>query len=81
MDAGLCHKTTMMVSEVIDELNVEPMLRKKIPGGGALRYHPVMFAKVFTYGYMNRTCPCRLVSKALRENVMYMWLSGNQKLR
>jgi transposase len=64
---------------VIDELNVEPMLRKMIRGGGASRYHPEMFAKVFTYGYMKGTCSCRLLAKALRENVVYMWMSGNQK--
>jgi hypothetical protein len=62
-----------------DVHEIAEVLRKMIPGGGASRYHPEMFAKVFTYGYMKGTCSCRLIAAAMRENVTYMWLSGNQK--
>jgi transposase len=68
-----------LVNEVIDEMGLEHLLRKYQVGGGASRYHPVMMTKLFVYGYLNKTCSSRLLAKAARENVMYMWLSGNQR--
>jgi hypothetical protein len=38
-----------------------------------------MMTKLFVYGYMTKVCSSRMLAKAARENVMYMWLSGNQK--
>jgi transposase len=68
-----------LVNEVIDEMNIEAILRKYQVGGGASRYHPAMMTKVFVYGYMTRVCSSRMLAKAVRENVMFMWLSGGQK--
>jgi transposase len=68
-----------LVSEVIDEMGLEKLLRKYQVGGGASRYHPVMMTKLFVYGYMAKVCSSRMLAKAARENVLYMWLSGNQK--
>jgi len=68
-----------LVNEVIDEMGIEKLLRKYQTGGGASRYHPVMMTKLFVYGYMTKTCSSRMVAKAARENVMFMWLAGGQK--
>jgi transposase len=68
-----------LVNEVIDEMGIEKLLRKSQVGGGASRYHPVMMTKLFVYGYMTKVCSSRMLAKAIRENVMFMWLSGNQK--
>jgi len=68
-----------LVNEVIDEMGIERLLRKYQTGGGASRYHPVMMTKLFVYGYMTKTCSSRMVAKAARENVMFMWLAGGQK--
>ena len=68
-----------LVSGVIDEMGIERLLRKYQSGGGASRYHPVMMTKLFVYGYMTKVCSSRMLAKAARENVMYMWLSGNQR--
>jgi len=68
-----------LVNEVIDEMSLERLLRKYQVGGGASRYHPVMMTKLFVYGYMTKVCSSRMLAKAARENVMFMWLSGNQK--
>jgi transposase len=68
-----------LVNEVIDEMDIEQLLRKYQVGGGASRYHPVMMTKLFVYGYMTKVCSSRMLAKAARENVMFMWLSGNQK--
>ena len=68
-----------LVSEVIDGMGLERLLKKYQTGGGASRYHPVMMTKVFVYGYMTRICSSRMLAKAVRENVMFMWLAGSQK--
>ena len=68
-----------LVNEVIDEMGIENLLRKYQTGGGASRYHPVMMTKLFVYGYMTKICSSRMVAKAARENVMFMWLAGGQK--
>jgi len=68
-----------LVNEVINEMGIEQLLRKYQVGGGASRYHPVMMTKLFVYGYMTKVCSSRMLAKATRENVMFMWLSGNQK--
>jgi len=68
-----------LVNEVIDEMEIEKLLRKYKVGDGASRYHPVMMTKLFVYGYMTKTCSSRIVAKAARENVMFMWLAGGQK--
>jgi transposase len=64
---------------VIDQLGIERLLRKYQSGGGASRYHPVMMTKVLVYGYLTTVCSSRMLAKAVRENVLFMWLSGNQK--
>jgi transposase len=68
-----------LVSETIDEMGIEQLLRKYQVGGGASRYHPVMMTKLFVYGYLNKVCSSRMLAKAVRENVMFMWLAGSQK--
>jgi transposase len=68
-----------LVSKVIDEKGIERLLRKYQAGGGASRYHPVMMTKVFVCGYMTKACSSRMAAKAVRENIMFMWLAGNQK--
>lgn len=68
-----------LVNEVIDEMGIERLIRKHQKGGGTSRYHPVMMTKVFVYGYMTKVCSSRMLARALRENVMFMWLSGNSK--
>jgi transposase len=68
-----------LVNEVIDEMGIERLFRKYQVGGGASRYNPVMMTKLFVYGYMTKVCSSRMLAKAARENVMFMWLSGNQR--
>lgn len=68
-----------VVNTTIDEMNLEPILQKYDRGGGASRFHPLMMFKVLVYGYMTRTYSSRMIAKAIRENVMFMWLAGSQK--
>jgi transposase len=67
-----------LISEVIDEMRIEGLLRKHQGGGGASRYHPEMMTKLFVYGYMTKTCSSRMRAKAARAHGMFRWLSGGQ---
>lgn len=49
------------------------------PGGGRDSYHPKMLTKVIIYAYMQRIYSSRQIAKAVRENVMFMWIAGRQR--
>jgi len=68
-----------LLNTTIEEMNLEPILKKYDKGGGASRFHPLMMFKVLVYGYMTHTYSSRMLAKAIRENVMFMWLAGSQK--
>jgi transposase len=67
-----------VVHHAIERMNLDALLQR-YPGGGASSYHPKMMLKVLVYGYTQRLYSSRLIAKALRENVHFMWLSGNNK--
>jgi transposase len=68
-----------VVNEVIEMLDVRPLLDQYDRGGGASRYHPLMLLKVLVYSYLGGIYSSRKIAKALRENVYFMWLSGRQQ--
>ncbi|KIL37715.1 transposase [Cohnella kolymensis] len=49
------------------------------PGGGRDSYHPKMLTKVIVYAYTQRIYSSRQIAKAVRENVMFMWIAGRQR--
>ncbi|WP_310552212.1 IS1182 family transposase [Paenibacillus glufosinatiresistens] len=49
------------------------------PGGGRDSYHPKMLTKVILYAYTQRIYSSRQIAKAVRENIMFMWISGRQR--
>lgn len=49
------------------------------PGGGRDSYHPKMLAKVIIYAYSQRIYSSRQMAKAVRENIMFMWIAGRQR--
>jgi transposase len=67
-----------VVNEVIDEMDLEPLMRQ-YKGGGTSSYHPRMMLKVLVYAYTQKEYSSRRIAKALRENINYMWLSGGNK--
>lgn len=64
-----------IVSQVLDKIDIEPLL-KKYTGGGAGSFHPRMLLKVLVFAYINNTYSSRKIEAALKENIHYMWLSG-----
>jgi len=64
-----------IVNQVIDGLNIEPLL-SKYKGGGTSSYHPRLLLKVVVYGYLTNLYSSRKMEQALKENIHFMWLSG-----
>jgi transposase len=60
-------------------MDIELLIRKYHVGGGARRYPAVMMTKLFVYGYMTKVCSSRMLAKAVRENMMFVWVAGGQK--
>ena len=68
-----------VVSRTIDDLHLYNHFIKKMKGGGASRYNPIMLLKVITYCYMSGVYTSRQIAKQCRENINVMWLSGMQQ--
>ncbi len=64
-----------IVSSVIDHLYISS-IESKYKGGGTSSYNPRMLIKVLVYGYMCNTFSGRKIERQLKENIIYMWLSG-----
>ena len=50
------------------------------PGGGTSAYNPVMMLKVIVYAYSDKIYSSRMIAKATRKNINFMWLTGNVQL-
>ena len=68
-----------IVNEVIDRIDLAPLL-KQYKGGGSSSYHPKMMLKVLIYGYVTNTYTSRKLEEGLNENIHFMWLSGMRKV-
>lgn len=67
-----------IVNQVIDQINLDPLLRK-YKGGGTSSYHPRMLLKILVYGYLCNVYSSRKLESATQENIHFMWLSGMEK--
>lgn len=47
--------------------------------GGRPAYHPKLMLKVWLYGYCQGIYTSRRLSKAIRSNINFIWLSGNSQ--
>jgi len=65
-----------VVHEAIEKMDLRPLM-KRYKGGGTSSYHPKMMLKVLVYAYTQRLYSSRRIAKALRENIHFMWISGN----
>jgi len=67
-----------VLNKTIDKLNIVPLV-ETYKGGGASSYHPLMLLKVLLFAYLDKVYSSRMIAKALRENIYFMWLSGNNQ--
>jgi transposase len=65
----------LVVNQVIDNLDIEPLI-EKYKGGGTSSYHPRLLLKVLVYAYLTNIYSSRKIEQALYQNVQFMWLSG-----
>ncbi|MFZ6665152.1 IS1182 family transposase [Peijinzhouia sedimentorum] len=65
----------LIVQQVIERLDIQPILRK-YKGGGTSSYHPKMLLKVLVYGYLSNIYSSRKLEAATKENIHFMWLAG-----
>ena len=67
-----------VVNAAVNRLN-DSIFASAYPGGGRDSYHPKMLTKVLIYAYTQRIYTSRQIAKAVRENVMFMWIAGRQR--
>lgn len=70
--------TVRIVNEVINAINVEPLLKAYHVRGGS-NYHPLLLLKVLVYGYVTNIYSSCKLAEACRERVLFMWLSAMNK--
>jgi transposase len=64
-----------LVNQIVDSLDIDDIL-SSYKGGGTSSYHPRVMIKILFYSYLNNIYSCRRIERQLRENIHYMWLSG-----
>ena len=65
------------VNRVIETMDLKALINT-YKGGGRSSYNPVMMLKVLVYAYVMKIYSSRHVAKALREDINFMWISGQQ---
>ena len=68
-----------VIDKAIDGMDMSPLI-KTYKGGGTSAYHPVMLLKVLVYAYADKIFSSRQIAKATRENINFLWLTGNTRL-
>lgn len=72
------HHPVRVVNEVIEKIDIRPLIRKYKTGGCA-SYHPKMLLKLLVYGYLCNQYSSRKLEAASKENIHFMWLTGMSK--
>jgi transposase len=67
-----------VVNGAIEKMDLR-VVYEQYKGGGTSSYHPKMLLKVLIYAYAQQLYSSRKIAKALRENIYFMWLSGNSQ--
>ena len=70
--------TVRIVNDVINRINIEPLLKAYHIKGGP-NHHPLMLLKVLVYGYVTNIYSSRKLAEACRERIPFMWLSAMNK--
>jgi Transposase and inactivated derivatives len=67
-----------VVNDAVEKIDVSSLLAQ-YKGGGRSSYHPKMLLKVLVYAYAEKIYSSRRIAKALRENLYFMWISGENQ--
>jgi transposase len=66
------------IDAVVDRLDLSELLAK-YRGGGASAYHPATLLKIWLFGWCRKIYTSRPLAAALRRDVEFMWLAGEQR--
>jgi transposase len=64
-----------IVNKIVDKLDITDII-SCYKGGGTSSYHPRILLKIIIFAYLNNIFSSRKIEKATKENVHYIWLSG-----
>ena len=67
-----------IVNSFVDELDLRE-IELMYKGGGTSSYHYRMMLKAIIYAYTEKIYSSRMIAKALRENVNFMWIAAGNK--
>lgn len=67
-----------LISDIVDEMNIDH-ITETYKGGGTSAFNPKMLLKEWILGFVNKIYSCRMLAKELRENLTFIWISGNQR--
>lgn len=67
-----------VVNQAVEAIDINALLAQ-YKGGGTSSYHPMMLLKVLVYAYTQKIYSSRRIAKSLRENIHFMWLSGESR--
>lgn len=69
--------TARLIDQVIDQMDTL-FIEKTYSSNGQHAYHPKMLLKVLIYGYTIGLRSSRKIADRLKEDLVFMWLSGRQ---
>jgi len=72
------HHLVRVVDRVISSVRVD-QLYLRFSDLGRSAYHPKMMLKAIVYGYCLKIYSGRRIAQALRQDITFMWLSGQQR--
>jgi transposase len=67
-----------VINEFINQID-HSQLYDAFPGGGTTSYNPLMILKVLIYAYCTKTFSSRDIERNMKQDIVYMWLSGMQR--
>lgn len=67
-----------LIDVIIEKMDIDFIIKTYL-GGGTSAYDPRMLLKSWILGFINRVYTSRILSKQLRENLTFIWISGNQQ--
>ena len=70
--------TCFLLSDIIDSMDITFII-DTYKGGGTSSYEPKMMLKCWILGFVDGIYSSRRLAKSIRENLVYVWISGNQR--
>ena len=66
-----------LINILVDNMDLTKIFNK-YKGGGTSAYNPCMLLKVWLLGYIEKIYTSRKLEKVIKENIVFMWISGLQ---